>query len=168
MNIVEKARVFATAAHAAIDQKRKYTFEPYIKHPAEVVEILKLVPHTAEMLAAAWLHDVVEDTSISIEVIRMEFGKPVAELVTWLTDVSRLEHGNRAHRKALDRAHIADASADAQTIKLADSIANLRDIIQTDEKFAGTYKDEKRELLAVLNKGNPALQEMLFYLVQRT
>ena len=69
MNIVEKARVFATAAHAAVGQLRKYTFEPYIVHPAEVFAIVSTVDGaTEEMMAAAWLHDTVEDTGVTIEV----------------------------------------------------------------------------------------------------
>jgi (p)ppGpp synthase/HD superfamily hydrolase len=109
------------------------------------------------MLAAAWLHDVVEDTGVTLEVIRAEFGAEVAELVGWLTDVSRPEQGNRATRKAIDRAHSAMAPAAAQTIKLADLISNTHSIVEHDEKFAKTYLEEKRLLLAVMNKGNPVL-----------
>jgi (p)ppGpp synthase/HD superfamily hydrolase len=155
--MVERARVFATAAHAAVGQTRKYTFEPYIVHPAEVASIVATVPHTEAMIAAAWLHDTVEDTGVTIEVIRAEFGAEVAELVGWLTDVSRPEHGNRAHRKALDRAHSAMAPAEAQTVKLADLIANTRSIVAHDKAFAKTYLEEKRLLLAVMTKGDPTL-----------
>lgn len=156
-DIVEKARVFATAAHAAVSQLRKYTFEPYIVHPAEVVSIVRSVPHTPEMLAAAWLHDTVEDTGVSIETIRAEFGDKVAELVGWLTDVSRPEQGNRAVRKAIDRAHTAQAPAEAQTVKLADLISNTKSIMAHDEKFAKTYLAEKRALLEVMTKGDATL-----------
>ena len=157
MTIVERARVFATAAHSAVAQLRKYTGEPYIVHPAEVVRIVSTVAHTDAMLAAAWLHDVVEDTGVTNEVIRAEFGDEVAELVGWLTDVSRLEQGNRAVRKAIDRAHSAMAPAAAQTVKLADLISNTRSIMAHDEKFARTYLEEKRLLLEVMTKGDPVL-----------
>jgi len=158
MTLVEKARAFATAAHAAVGQLRKYTFEPYIVHPAEVAALVATVPgHTPEMIAAAWLHDTVEDTGVTSELIRKEFGDEVAELVGWLTDVSRPDHGNRAARKAVDRAHTAGAPAAAQTIKLADLIANTRSIMQHDEKFAVTYLAEKRMLLEVMTKGDPGL-----------
>jgi len=157
MTIVERARVFATAAHAAVGQVRKYTFEPYIVHPAEVAKIVRDAGGTEAMVAAAWLHDTVEDTGVTIETIRAEFGTEVAELVGWLTDVSRPEHGNRAHRKALDRAHSAAAPAEAQTVKLADLIANTRSIMAHDEAFAKTYLEEKRLLLAVMTKGDPTL-----------
>ena len=158
MTLIEKARAFATAAHAAVGQLRKYTFEPYIVHPAEVAALVATVPgHTPEMIAAAWLHDTVEDTGVTSELIRKESGDEVAELVGWLTDVSRPDHGNRAARKAVDRAHTAGAPAAAQTIKLADLIANTRSIMQHDEKFAVTYLAEKRMLLEVMTKGDPGL-----------
>jgi (p)ppGpp synthase/HD superfamily hydrolase len=157
MDVVEKARVFATAAHGAVAQLRKYTNEPYIVHPAEVASIVRSVPHTDEMVAAAWLHDVVEDTGVTNETIRAEFGDKVAELVGWLTDVSRPDHGNRAARKAVDRAHSASAPAEAQTIKYADLISNTRSIATHDEKFAKTYFEEKRLLLEVMDKGDVTL-----------
>jgi (p)ppGpp synthase/HD superfamily hydrolase len=157
MDMVERARVFATAAHAAVAQLRKYTNEPYIVHPAEVVSIVRGVSHTDEMLASAWLHDVVEDTGVTLETIRAEFGDRVAELVGWLTDVSRPDHGNRAARKAVDRAHTAAAPAEAQTIKLADLISNTRSIVAHDPKFAETYLAEKRALLEVMTKGDAEL-----------
>jgi (p)ppGpp synthase/HD superfamily hydrolase len=155
--MIERARVFATAAHAAVGQVRKYTFEPYIVHPAEVAKIVRDAGGSEAMIAAAWLHDTVEDTGVTIETIRAEFGTEVAELVGWLTDVSRPEHGNRAHRKALDRAHSAAAPAEAQTVKLADLIANTRSIMAHDEAFAKTYLEEKRLLLAVMTKGDATL-----------
>ena len=157
MTIVERARVFATAAHAAVGQLRKYTFEPYIVHPREVAQIVESAGGTPEMIAAAWLHDTVEDTGVTIETIREEFGSEVAELVGWLTDVSRPEQGNRAVRKAIDRAHTAAAPGAAQTVKLADLISNTRSIVAYDPKFAVTYLAEKRALLEVMTKADPTL-----------
>jgi (p)ppGpp synthase/HD superfamily hydrolase len=157
MNNVERARVFATAAHAAVKQVRKYTFEPYIVHPTEVAGIVASVPHTNEMLAAAWLHDTVEDTGVSIVDIQKEFGNEVASLVGWLTDVSTPEQGNRAVRKAIDREHTAMAPAEAQTVKLADLIANSRRIMAHDPAFARVYLEEKRMLLEVLTRGDTTL-----------
>lgn len=154
MDIVEKARVFATAAHHAVGQVRKYTGEPYINHPAEVVGILAgSGGANPNMLAAAWLHDVVEDTGVSLEVIRAEFGACVATLVEGLTDVSRPEDGNRKVRKAIDRAHTAAQSPACKTIKLADLISNTRSIVERDPEFAKVYLAEKRELLEVLRDG---------------
>ena len=157
MNNVERARVFATAAHAAVGQVRKYTFEPYIVHPTEVASIVATVPHTDVMLAAAWLHDTVEDTGVSIVDIQKEFGNEVASLVGWLTDVSKPEQGNRAVRKAIDREHTAMAPAAAQTVKLADLIANSRSILAHAPAFARVYLEEKRMLLEVLTRGDATL-----------
>jgi (p)ppGpp synthase/HD superfamily hydrolase len=158
MEIIEKARVFATAAHAAAAQLRKYTNEPYIVHPTEVAGIIdNLEGATAEMVAAAWLHDVVEDTGVTLEIIRAEFGDEVATIVGWLTDVSRPEQGNRSTRKAIDRAHTAMAPAEAQTIKLADLISNCTSIKEHDAEFAKVYFEEKRLLLEVLTKGDREL-----------
>jgi (p)ppGpp synthase/HD superfamily hydrolase len=159
MTLEDRARIFATAAHAAVAQLRKYTNEPYIVHPTEVVQILKTRPHDPEMVAAAWLHDVVEDTGVSIEVIRAEFGSKVSDLVGWLTDVSRPEQGNRATRKAIDRAHTAAAPSEAQTIKLCDLISNTRSIVEHDPEFARVYLAEKRLLLEVMTKADPELMQ---------
>ena len=158
MDVVRKAQVYAMAAHAAVGQKRKYTGEPYIVHPAEVAKIVASVPgSTPDMVAAAWLHDVVEDTGCTFTDIHMAFGIDIATLVGWLTDVSKPEDGNRAHRKAMDRAHSAAAPAAAQTVKLADLISNSRSIMQHDPEFARTYLAEKRMLLAVMTQGDAGL-----------
>ena len=158
MTLEDRARTFATAAHAAVAQLRKYTNEPYIVHPAEVVDILKTtVDPTEAMIAAAWMHDVVEDTGVSIELVRAEFGSEVSDLVGWLTDVSRPDHGNRSQRKAIDRAHTAQAPSAAQTIKCADLISNTRSIVAHDPKFARIYLEEKRLLLAVMTRADPGI-----------
>jgi guanosine-3',5'-bis(diphosphate) 3'-pyrophosphohydrolase len=166
MDLVEKARVFATAAHHATNHVRKYTGEPYINHPAAVVELVRSVPHTPEMLAAAWLHDVVEDTGVELDVIRHEFGLNVAEMVEMLTDVSA-PHDVREHRKALDRGHTAVSSPAAKTIKLADLIDNTTSICERDPKFARVYLAEKAQLLMVLMDGDPALWDRANALVGR-
>lgn len=148
------------AAKAHVGQKRKYTGEPYIAHPAAVVALVQSVPHTPEMIAAAWLHDTVEDTDTTLDDVREAFGDAVADLVEMLTDVSRPEDGNRAARKALDREHIAKASPQAKTIKLADLIDNSRSIMAHDPTFARVYLAEKRLLLDVLTEGDPTLYAM--------
>lgn len=155
--LIEKARVFATTAHAAVGQRRKYSGERYISHPAAVARLVQSVPHTPEMVAAAWLHDVVEDTQVTTDQILAEFGARVADLVFFLTDVSRPEDGNRAARKAIDLAHTAQASPSAQTIKLADLLDNTSSIVANDPSFAKVYLREKAALLAVLTAGDPAL-----------
>jgi (p)ppGpp synthase/HD superfamily hydrolase len=156
MDVVQKAQVFAIAAHSAVQQKRKYTGEPYFVHPAEVARIVAGVPgSTPDMVAAAWLHDVVEDTDCTFTDIHMAFGIDIATLVQWLTDVSKPEDGNRAVRKAIDRAHTAEAPAEAQTVKVCDLLSNTKSIVAHDPEFARVYLAEKRELLAVLTKAHP-------------
>jgi (p)ppGpp synthase/HD superfamily hydrolase len=158
MDIVRKAQVYAMAAHAAVGQRRKYTNEPYIVHPAEVAKIVAGVPgSTPDMVAAAWLHDVVEDTGCTYNDIHMGFGTDIATLVGWLTDVSKPEDGPRWFRKKMDREHTAAAPAEAQTIKLADLISNTKSIMAHDEKFAKVYLEEKRLLLDVMTRGDAGL-----------
>jgi (p)ppGpp synthase/HD superfamily hydrolase len=156
----ERARKFAEAAHAGIDQRRKYSGEPYIVHPAAVAELVRSVPHTPEMLAAAWLHDTVEDTPVTLAEIKREFGAEVAALVEQLTDVSRPEDGNRKKRKAIDHEHTAKASAQAKTVKLADLIDNTRSIVEHDPDFAKVYLAEKVQLLDVMREGDATLWAM--------
>lgn len=161
--ITEKARVFAVAAHQAMGHTRKYTGEPYIHHPTEVVSILKNAGiQCPNILAAAWLHDVVEDTGVNIDVILLEFGQCIAELVSGLTSISKLEDGNRWARKAIDREHTAAQSPECKTIKLADIISNCRSIHKHDALFARVYLAEKRQLLEVLRGGNEYLWKEAF------
>lgn len=157
MNLESRTKDFATAAHARVGQVRIYTGAPYIEHPAAVVEIVRSVPHDEAMLAAAWLHDTVEDTGVSIAEIVREFGADVAMLVESLTDVSSPSDGNRKARKAIDLRHTAGASARAKTIKLADLIDNSRSILDRDPGFARVYLEEKRLLLEVLREGDATL-----------
>ncbi len=128
MDLIERARRYASAAHRKVGQLRKYSGQPYEEHLRRVADIVAGVTDDAEMIAAAWLHDVVEDTPTTIEEVGREFGPGVRELVDAVTDVSRPHHGNRAARKALDREHLARAPARAQTVKLADLIDNCQDI----------------------------------------
>lgn len=149
--IVNKAFTFAAAAHAALDQKRKYSGAPYIVHPVEVCVLVSMVEHTPEMLAGALLHDVVEDTAITLGMINDHFGGVVMNHVSWLTDISKKSDGNRAFRKALDRAHTHTAPKQSQTIKCADLIANTKDICQADTNFGVVYMKEKRLILEGMN-----------------
>ena len=157
MDIVDQARLFATAAHSAVGQLRKYTFEPYIVHPKEVVSILLTRPWDPEMLAAAYLHDVVEDTKVTIQTIHEEFGSTISSYVHWLTNPSKPADGNRERRKAIDREWISAAPAEVKTIKLADLISNCSTIAKYDPKFAKTYFEEKRLMLEVLKEGDSVL-----------
>ena len=162
----ERAKDFATRYHGSIDQRRKYTDEPYIMHPAAVVELVRSVDHTEAMIAAAWLHDTVEDTPATLDEVERVFGGTVAALVEMLTDVSKPTDGNREKRKAIDRAHTAKASPEAKTIKLADLIDNTRSIVARDPKFAKVYLAEKALLLEVLREGDAELWKIAHALTQ--
>lgn len=154
------SRAIAIAVEAHDGQVRKYTGQPYIVHPTAVAEIVRSVSHTEAMLCGAYLHDVVEDTDVTLNDLRRALGQEIADLVSWLTDVSRPEDGNRATRKRIDRDHSASAPAEAQTIKVADLIDNTLSIVAHDPGFAVTYMREKRLLLDVLTKADPTLLEI--------
>ena len=153
--LINRARKFAIQAHG--DQKRKYTGNPYWYHLRDVANIVRTAGLPDEAIAAAWLHDTVEDTPVTIDQVKDEFGDHIANLVDQLTDVSKPEDGNRAARKKIDREHYIGADPMAQSIKLADLINNTADITQNDPKFAKVYVAEKELLLPYLKKGNSKL-----------
>lgn len=167
-NLIRDARIFMIAAHEAVQQKRKYTGEPYWKHPQSVAMIVSGVKfRTEEMIAAAMLHDVIEDTGVKIETICEMFGETVANLVEGLTDQSKPEDGNRAKRKAIDREHIGKQSSQCKTIKLADLIHNTESILAYDKEFAKVYVPEKELLLEVLKYGDRYLWEQANLIVKQ-
>lgn len=162
-SVIDAAIVYANYAHtyrtrSGQPQVRKYNGEPYIEHPLAVA---RMVSHATDgdldSVVAAILHDVLEDTMVTFEEIKKEFGLPVANLVDELTDVSKPKDGNRAARKSIDRAHTAMASPKAKTIKLADLIHNTKSIVANDSKFAAIYLKEKQLLLEVLTEGETRL-----------
>jgi hypothetical protein len=155
--LVHRAREFATQAHRRIDQRRKYSKQAYEVHLKAVADLVASATDDQEMIAAAWLHDTVEDTPATLGDIEREFGSGVAQLVADLTDVSRPGDGNRSVRKAIDRAHTAQASVRAKTVKLADLTDNCRDICEHDERFARVFMVEMAALLEVLREGDQRL-----------
>lgn len=162
MNLVQRAKEFAAYKHAEINHTRKYTGEPYIVHPEEVAEIVSTIPHTDEMLAAAWLHDTVEDTNTTLDEIEAEFGYTVMVYVKGLTDVSKPEDGNRAARKSIDREHLSKQLPEIMTVKIADLISNSKSILELDKNFAKVYLAEKKLLLKVLTDGDPVLWKQAY------
>lgn len=153
--VAERALVFATAAHAAVGQRRKYTGEPYIVHPVAVADLVRSVLHTSDMIAAAYLHDVVEDTQVEIDTIRMMFGRQIADMVDWLTEPRWI--GNRKTRKISECRRLALAPTSVKTIKIADLIDNTKSIVANDPDFAKVYLMEKANLLNSLNGGDNRL-----------
>lgn len=149
-----QAIVFAAQCHK--NQVRKYHGEPYILHPIRVMEtVQKECRCVCDLtLAAAVLHDVVEDCGVTVAEIRDRFGEDVAGWVDELTDKSTPADGNRAARKKIDNLRLADASATAQNIKLADILDNCEDIARSDPDFAKVYIREKLATIACLNSSN--------------
>jgi hypothetical protein len=156
-DLISQAKTFATQAHRRIHQVRKYTGKPYDVHLKKVAEIVREVVQDPVVIAAAWLHDVVEDTPATLDEVERIFGHSVAELVEQLTDISLPSDGNRDRRVALNREHTARASFNAKTVKLADLIDNCRDICKHDPRFAPTFLTEMAVLLEVLKEGDVTL-----------
>ena len=157
-SIVDRARMFAKTAHGLRNQRRKYTDEPYSVHPGAVAAIVALTTTDDEVIAAAWLHDVLEDTTVTYRTIEDQFGMKVAKLVEEVTDASNLSDGNRERRKSLDRHHLSHASPEGQTIKLADLIDNSESIVKYDPRFASIFMREMDLLLDVLVDGDRRLR----------
>jgi hypothetical protein len=155
--IIAQARRFAEEAHGRIGHQRKYSGAPYTEHLQAVARLVAEVTDDPETLAAAWLHDTVEDTPVTIIDIESVFGPTMAKLVLELTDVSRPGDGNRAVRKAIDLNHLALASPRAKTVKLADLTDNCQDICKHDPVFARVYIAEMNALLGVLKEGDERL-----------
>jgi (p)ppGpp synthase/HD superfamily hydrolase len=149
MDLIHRAKEYAIKAHG--DQKRKYSGEPYWHHLQEVATTLLRYSAAPDVVAAGWLHDVLEDTNVRYGMLVVEFGGAVADLVQEVTDVSRPEHGLRHLRKRIDRQYLAGASWRGQMIKCADTISNTSDIVANDLRFAkNTYIPEKMALLPLL------------------
>lgn len=158
---------FAREAHK--NQFRKYTGEPYIIHPLDVVRRmiegiyrvstsanshLKLTAEMEHVLVACLLHDVVEDCGVSLSTIEKEFGFEVAEAVYWVTDTLTSAQGNRGTRKRLEAARIAAAPLKYRCLKLCDMASNTQSIVACDPDFAVVYIKEKAFLLSIITKFN--------------
>lgn len=127
--LLDRAIVFAVRAHAGTERRGKGF--PYIVHPMEAVGIVATMTPDQELLAAAALHDTVEDTNVTLEQIREEFGDRIASLVATdsdipLQDMSREESWRIRKQAAIDR--IANASHDAKIVALGDKLSNMRAI----------------------------------------
>jgi (p)ppGpp synthase/HD superfamily hydrolase len=97
---------------------------PYIEHPLAVAEQLAAHNCSDSILAAALLHDVVEESEIEVEEIRARFGAEVGDLVAALTDAEEIE--SYTSRKEVHRAEVEAAGRDALTIYAADKLSNIR------------------------------------------
>lgn len=159
MNMILRAAAFATHAHG--DQLRKLPgggSEPYMCHPGRVAGMMLSSPEGRSELgvSVALLHDVVEDTKVTLEDIRKEFGESVAIGVDLLTD-PELDFGNRAYRKAHVRERLATAAPPfIKRIKLFDCLDNLRSMAPDTHKpeFLKLCIQEMRELVTAIG-GSP-------------
>ena len=164
-SLVLKAREFAREAHK--DQLRRYTGDPYYLHLEEVAGMVAVAGLSQEAIAAAWLHDTIEDQSVSTLSLLRQFGKETTKLVVALTDTPAGPGLNREKRKAMDRDRLARASAEAQSIKCADLISNTSSIVKHDPDFAKVYLPEKRAILEALTRAHPKLLAMAWASLRR-
>ena len=127
--LLDRAIVFAVKAHAGTERRGKGF--PYIVHPMEAMEIVATITPDQELLAAAALHDVVEDTDITADDIRRAFGDRVANLVVAESDVfvdgvSEEDSWHARKQAAIDR--LAKAPHDAKIVAMGDKLSNMRAI----------------------------------------
>ena len=132
-DLLDRAIIFAVKAHHNTERRGKGF--PYIVHPMEAVEIVASITPDQELLAAAALHDTIEDTDVTVEDIRREFGDHIADLVHAESDQingelfnGENEEGTWHARKqaAIDR--LAAASHDAKIVAMGDKLSNMRAI----------------------------------------
>ncbi|MCR4848872.1 MAG: HD domain-containing protein [Bacteroidales bacterium] len=129
----DKAVAFATQAHSGTERRGKGY--PYIIHCMEAASIVATITNDPEMLAAAILHDTVEDTSVTIEEIRSEFGDRVADLVAHETAPLSDDAPWRT-RKEAQLAQLANASYDSKVVAMGDKLSNMR-ALAADYKTIG-------------------------------
>lgn len=122
--LLDRAIVFAVKAHAGTERRGKGF--PYIIHPMEAVEIVATITPDQEILAAAALHDTVEDTDVTIQDIRREFGDRIASLVQAESVGDDEGTWHERKKKAIDL--IARAPLDAKIVAMGDKLSNMRAI----------------------------------------
>jgi guanosine-3',5'-bis(diphosphate) 3'-pyrophosphohydrolase len=124
-------KALAFAAHKHRDQRRKNVeASPYINHPISLANILTSEGNVTdvEVICAALLHDTIEDTETTYQELKGEFGETIAEIVAEVTDTKWI---GKTVRKKLQVSKARRASKGAKLVKLADKIANLRDIVSS-------------------------------------
>ncbi|GAA0547085.1 HD domain-containing protein [Chitinophaga japonensis] len=172
--LLEQVKDFARQAHG--EQTRKYTPEPYIVHPVRVMEICRAHQADTAMLAAALLHDVLEDTPVNKQAMKdfldHVMNAPQAtrtlQLVVELTDVytrAAYPRWNRRKRKAMETARLEKISAAAQTVKYADIVDNCKEIVHHDPDFAKVFLRECKALLKKMTRGHQQLYQKAVALV---
>lgn len=127
--LLDRAIVFAVKAHHNTERRGKGF--PYIVHPLEAVEIVATITPDQELLAAAALHDTIEDTEVTVEDIRKEFGDRIANIVHAESDqetegVSEEDSWHARKQAAIDR--LAAAPYEAKIVAMGDKLSNMRAI----------------------------------------
>ena len=128
-DLVDKAIVFATNAHHGTERRCKGF--PYIVHPLEAMAIVATMTPDPELLAAAVLHDTVEDTDVTLEQISREFGERIAWLVSSETDVKTGTNGEKLpwkERKQRDMDALRNAPREVKMVAMGDKLSNMRAI----------------------------------------
>lgn len=128
-DLLDRAIVFATKAHHNTERRGKGF--PYIVHPMEALEIVATITSDQELLAAAVLHDTLEDTDVTLDQLRREFGDRVSALVQaesdeLVEDVREEDSWHERKQAAMDR--LAAASHDAKIVAMGDKLSNMRAI----------------------------------------
>ena len=140
MTKIEKAVLFATKAHAG--QLRKGSEKPYILHPMEAMAIVTKYTDDEDVIAAAVLHDTVEDTTVTLERLEKEFSPRVAALVASVTEDKKKDlpaESTWLERKREAILHLETASHETKLLCLADKYSNLRDMYDDIEDFGSEY-----------------------------
>ena len=147
--MIPEAKRLAEKSHQG--QFRKFENTSFVQHPIQVARILKSAAEevTKEMVAAALLHDTVEDTGVTHEQIRSRFGARVAKLVKELftTDKEKRDEYGKSKYLGWKMANMSDS---ALTIKLCDRYHNVRKIEETPKKFRKRYSKETRKTILIL------------------
>ena len=150
-DLLDRAIIFAVHAHHNTERRGKGF--PYIVHPMEAVEIVATITPDQELLAAAALHDTVEDTDVTVEQLRAEFGERIAHLVASESDempegISEEDSWHDRKQAAINR--LAAASHDAKIVAMGDKLSNMRAIAR-DYKVKG---DELWNIFHVKDKSS--------------
>lgn len=150
LSLLKKAYAFAKEAHRG---QTRISGCPYIEHPVEVARILAGLELDLETLAACFLHDTVEDTDVTLELIEKEFGKEIALLVDGVTKLKRLEYRSKEERQVENLRKMFFAMArDIRVvlIKLADRLHNMRTLEHQTEKKQKEISMETLDIYAPL------------------
>jgi len=132
------ARAFEIALKAHKNQKRKVSYAPYIVHPMEVAINLMKEKAPETLIISALLHDTVEDTNITLEDIRKEFGSEIAVLVDGVTEPEELRKNSPKtwnERKEHTIEFMKTASKEIKLISCSDKLANTRSLIEDQKKY---------------------------------